>query len=231
MQYPASHKRQNHPPCASLPPKKQPPQLTPTVIACSNPMLPSYIEQQFRSRHGGKRAWLRHLSSLLALRSGRLDRFRRIDCDIVQRVVFVCKGNICRSAYAHARAVQIGLRSDSFGLQADASSADPDASLNATKRGLDLGVHRPKAPHHLVLSKTDLVAAMEPEQAWHLAARFTHPQITLLGLWADPQRPYIHDPYGHDDEYFQTCFSIIDTAVNRMADAFPQSSCSNTAPS
>jgi protein-tyrosine phosphatase len=42
-------------------------------------------------------------------------------------------------------------------------------------------------------------------------------QISLLGLWCDPPRPHIEDPYGLSEEYFSTCFGFIDEALNRIA--------------
>lgn len=150
----------------------------------------------------------------MAFYSGQLSRFTDIDFHTVQRVVFVCKGNICRSAYAHARAHQSGLQTDSFGLEAGAQHADPAAIRNATMRQIDLRAHTPKAPHQLRLTETDLLAAMEPQQCLQLEKQYLNAQITLLGLWASPRRPYIHDPYGHGSRYFQACFSTIDSAVD-----------------
>ncbi|WP_303905783.1 arsenate reductase/protein-tyrosine-phosphatase family protein [Thiohalomonas denitrificans] len=146
-----------------------------------------------------------------------MSHFTQVDFHTVRRVVFVCKGNICRSAYAHARARQLGLYTDSFGLEADALHADADAIQNATARQLDLSAHTPKAPHQLRLTETDLLAAMEPQQCLQLEKQYPNAQITLLGLWASPRRPYIHDPYGHGSRYFQACFSTIDSAVDCIA--------------
>ena len=38
----------------------------------------------------------------------------------------------------------------------------------------------------------------------------------LLGIWSRPSRPYIHDPYGLSDRYFQQCFSVIDANIAEL---------------
>lgn len=175
------------------------------------------IEIDWRNRYGGKRAWLRHSAWRAAYGARLLDRFRYVRWDRVTRLVFVCKGNVCRSAYAHHRALQMGVPADSFGLDVgNASAADPRAIINAQTRGVELRQHAPKPIGRHEFRPGDLLSAMEPGQAIFLAKRFTHLQITLTGIWASETRPYLHDPFGHGDLYFQTCFSLIDSAVDRF---------------
>ena len=40
--------------------------------------------------------------------------------------------------------------------------------------------------------------------------------MTLLGLWCGEPRPHIEDPYGLGDDYFDTCFALIDAATARL---------------
>jgi hypothetical protein len=42
-------------------------------------------------------------------------------------------------------------------------------------------------------------------------------QCTLLGLWAKPVMPYIHDPYGKSMAYFDNCFNLIGASVEAIA--------------
>ncbi len=39
------------------------------------------------------------------------------------------------------------------------------------------------------------------------------PSVALLGLWSTPAYPYIHDPFGLDEQYFEACFDRIDSAI------------------
>jgi hypothetical protein len=58
---------------------------------------------------------------------------------------------------------------------------------------------------------------MEPWQAKQLQQELCGDiQITLLGLWHSRPRPHIEDPYGLGEDYFETCFDIIDDAIQQV---------------
>jgi hypothetical protein len=61
---------------------------------------------------------------------------------------------------------------------------------------------------------------MEPAQLPALAKLGA--QATLLGLWATPPRPHLEDPYGLCAAYFDTCFEVIDSAVERIVRIAPR---------
>ncbi|GAC1602063.1 MAG: hypothetical protein NVS4B10_14150 [Myxococcales bacterium] len=175
----------------------------------------NWIEERFGRKQGLARLALSHLQDCL----GGYQRFRAIEWSRVQRFVFVCQGNICRSPYAEARGAAAGMRCASFGLDAPAGDrANPAASKAARARGLDLGTHRSKPAGALSLEPGDLLIAMEPEQAERLRplARKSGAQVTLLGLWCRPRRPHLQDPFGLSDAYFATCCSHIDRAVANL---------------
>jgi protein-tyrosine phosphatase len=148
----------------------------------------------------------------------------QIDLRRVSRLVFVCKGNICRSAYAHAIATQRGIAAASYGIDTRTGLlADDVARRIAAGRGISLEEHRTSRWSDADVTRGDLVLGME---AWH-AARIsdevlsTGAQIGLLGLWATPMRRTISDPYGLADEKFQACFDVIDIAVDHLARRMP----------
>jgi protein-tyrosine phosphatase len=172
-----------------------------------------------RRRYGGKRAFIRHLRWVALLKLGRLRRYTVVDWSQVERVVFVCKGNICRSPYAHAKASTIGIASASCGLHAKPGvPADPKAVLIAAKRKISLTDHRAMYFRDFSANCGDLIICMEPSQAAAVEAALMNrdAQVTLLGLWAHPCRPYLHDPYGLDDSYWESCFSIVDSAIEHI---------------
>ena len=73
---------------------------------------------------------------------GKYGQFARIKWGQVKRLVFVCKGNICRSAYGEAGG-EAGVPAVSCGLQANSGSpADPIALVVSSQRALDLSLHR-----------------------------------------------------------------------------------------
>ena len=181
-------------------------------------MLPHIAEKFFHDRYGGKRAWIAHLRWKAAWRLGRLDRFRHFCHHRIERIVFICAGNICRSAYAHAKAVDLGISSESCGINVgSAYRADPFATIEAARRSIDLSEHSPKSVFSVEFRDSDLVAAMEPQQAEWLLSRFPTLRVTLLGAWSRSPRPYLQDPYGRSAAYFQVCFRTIDEALEQLS--------------
>jgi len=169
--------------------------------------------------YGGKRALISHLRSLTILKFGGLWRYQRINWSRVRRLVFICKGNICRSPYARARVAAAGFPSASCGLSAGHGlPANPKAVLIAAERNISLVDHRTTAFSTFIPNCGDLVVCMEPWQAAAVESALAgqNIQVTLLGLWARPRRPILHDPYGLGDGYWRTCLSIIDDAVDRI---------------
>lgn len=172
-------------------------------------------------RYGGKRAWLRLIGERAALAAGRYAGLDAIDWSGVARLVFVCSGNICRSPYGEAKARSLGVPAASFGLSADARSAvDPRAKDVAARRGVDLSSHQVRSVAEIHLSPTDLLLLFDPRHAAVLQSQLPaalRAPVRPLGLWSSPACPYIHDPFGLDERYFDACYARIDTAVARLA--------------
>jgi len=175
----------------------------------------SWIEDHY----GGRRQLLRHWAALYHIRTGGWWAERAISWKDVSRLVFICAGNICRSPYGEARARQLGLSATSGGLTAvEGAPANSSALRNARPRGIDLVAHRSRPFVDLPLMRGDLLAIFEPAHLTAVASRAqaVGAQVTLLGLWAVPHRPYVADPYGKNDRYFQKCFALIDSALDRV---------------
>lgn len=183
---------------------------------------------EINEKYGGKRAWLhtyayRLMNGLWLLPSGpEKSRFPEF-----KRLVFVCQGNICRSPYGEARARQLGISSASFGLGADnGKEANPSAARIAIQRGLSLHDHRATHLSKFSFEAGDLLLAFEPRQLAELASSEVLPEYVatdLLGRWCSPTFPYLHDPYGLNDTYFNTCFDRIDQALTHLAPLVPSS--------
>jgi len=155
------------------------------------------ITNYFAENFGGKRATLRHLRNLAAYVAGRFSRHERLDATRIERLVFVCKGNICRSAYAHAVASARGLRAASFGLDTPGDEpADPVAARNALARGVSLATHRTSSSRSFALEPTDLLVVMEPEQAQELElleGRHQQPVNFMGHYFAAPRHIRCHE--------------------------------------
>ena len=141
--------------------------------------------------------------------------------------MFVCKGNICRSPYAAARARAVSLPSISYGLDVQREApANTQARTEALKHGVDLSSHRSRAFERGQGSRGDLLISMERSHLIQLATQHEDEplQVTLLGLWAEPPRPHIQDPFGQSPEYFNRCFNIIDAGVAALAELWQRES-------
>jgi protein-tyrosine phosphatase len=169
---------------------------------------------------GGKRAFLRYVGFRAEAAFGGYRDLRRPDFSHVRRLVFVCKGNICRSPFAEYAARAAGFSAVSAGLAADVGMpADPAAVRAAARSGIDLRPHRSRPFHSVELGVGDLVLAFEPQQAVllrQLLAGQGPAQLALIGLFGSPPCPYLHDPHGLSDEYFERCFGRIDDALKGL---------------
>lgn len=178
--------------------------------------------QFIEHRYGGRREMLRHLQAICAAAVGRYAGLRSIDWARVERLIFVCKGNICRSPYAAHLACSLGANAISCGIEATGGHpAYPAALRNAEPRGIDLAMHVSRPISQIEFGTRDLLLMFEPG---HVDTLLQSPlsgsgaQFTLLGLWSRPCRPLIADPYGRSDAYFQNCFARIESSVQAVMD-------------
>lgn len=180
--------------------------------------------------YGGKQGLFSHVRAQTLYALGAYRNLCDIDWPFVRRLIFVCKGNICRSPYASAKARSLGVPAVSFGLEAaEGAPADPTALRNALLRGVDLGPHRSARMESSHVGNCDLVVVFEPWQLAEVRRRTRgRAAVSLLGVWTRPIRPHIQDPYGRSDRYFQQCFSLIDAnvaeLVGRMAKGYASES-------
>ena len=191
----------------------------PSARECDLIMI-AFIKRHLRVEdHGGAKGWLEHLQARTADALGLYRDQQRIDWPHIQRLVFVCKGNICRSPYGEARARSLGWRTLSMGLDARSGSvADPDAVAAAARRSIDLQPHRSLRFDPAHLAEGDLLLGFE---AWHVAGirkQVSGPSVAvaLVGLWSTPRRPHITDPHGRSARYFDLCFDNIDTSLQAL---------------
>ncbi|MEM8800428.1 MAG: phosphotyrosine protein phosphatase [Pseudomonadota bacterium] len=192
--------------------------MTPQTIADPAPAIPG-IRGAIADRFGSERGLVRLALATAEQRVGLLKETRDINWARVERLVYVCQGNICRSAYAHVLSANEGVPVASFGLATSADRpADTLAIERAHARGVSLDDHRATRVEDFAFQTGDLLIAMEPRQIRKLRAREdTAPQMrTLLGLYCKPRFAHLHDPYEQSPRYFDNCFSRIDRAVARI---------------
>ena len=184
------------------------------------------------ARFGTYRGAIRLALSYLQVGSGQAWVKPPVAAD-VRRLVFVCHGNICRSAFADVVARQAGLSVASFGLSTSADKpAHPPAVAAAARLGHDMTAHRTTRVEDYVPLPGDLLLAMEVRHLQKMAhnARIADVPRSLLGLWTSPKMPHLHDPYELDPAYMDTCLRRIKAAVPALVSAFPGARLSSSPP-
>jgi protein-tyrosine phosphatase len=178
---------------------------------------PSPIER-VNGRYGTWRGWVRMVLSAADWRFGRLNRWARPELGKARRLVFVCLGNINRSAFACAVAQRAGEPCISIGLSTTTGApATPQAIAQACAQGFDLSVHEATNFVDYAYAEGDLLLVMEVRHAFRLVELgIPSRSIALLGAWATPRRIHLHDPHTLSAEYFATCFRLIESAVTRL---------------
>ncbi len=189
-------------------------------MAMTSPRPAHWIDARFGTARGLVRLTLAYGEAALGLAS-----IRAPDAAEVRRLVFVCHGNICRSAFADAAAAEAGLATASFGLSAaHGTSAHPPVVALAGEMGIDLNRHRATAREAYQPQPGDLLLAMETRQLRRIAAdaRLAHLPRTLLGLYTRPVTPHLHDPYRLSDPYTRLCLRRIASAIPVLSSRFPK---------
>lgn len=180
------------------------------------------VINRVRNRFGSLRGLVAHSDALVGLATGRFRRLAALDFQRVDRVVFVCTGNICRSALAEACGNRHGLHCISAGINTRGNDpADSRICAVAQTYGLDMTAHRTRRLTDLGSSESDLFVGMEPSHIRQLLSWNCAGQLTLLGLWHSPIRPYLHDPYVASDHYVDFCVNYICDAVTQIAKRVP----------
>lgn len=146
-------------------------------------------------------------------------------------ILFICKGNICRSPYAGRYLRKIagdrnlhGICSRSAGLEVREPLPSPDLAVQVAKTmGIDLLDHRSMPVTEDMVEESDMIFVMEHRQAVFLRRTFpTHvTKIYLLSLFdSDPSQAGDHasrynipDPYGLSEKEFLECFRKIERSI------------------
>jgi len=154
----------------------------------------------------------------------------------IERLLFVCTGNICRSPMAEGlmieRLSQEGrqyLSVSSAGIFANTGNPpEPFAVQVAREAGVDISGHRARVVNNESLSWADIVLVMESAQREFVSMVFPtqSAKVTLLGDFNRSRGGggEIEDPYGSSIEVYRTCFGEIEEVIDGLIQFF--ASCS-----
>jgi len=167
---------------------------------------------------------LRHLPDQLLHRLRRRALRRRLAVRApIDRFLFVCHGNICRSPYAAAVANRLLSERGTSRIHADSAGffgpdrPSPDTAVEvARERGLDLGAHRSKLVTPELVRTARLIIVMDPSQRATLIGRYGRADDIVVMGDLDPEpcsRRAIRDPVEQPREVFAASYSRIERCV------------------
>lgn len=152
-----------------------------------------------------------------------------------QTLLFVCKGNICRSPFAERLTARLTresgapVRCVSAGFEASLDGRSPDAAQTAARAfGVTLDDHRAQPLTATLMAEADLVIVNEQAHVERLARQYPRQagKVFLLPLAAPDaargagyRRFNIADPYGHPEPVFAECYTYIDQALRGLLGA------------
>ncbi|PRX28205.1 protein tyrosine phosphatase [Paraburkholderia sp. BL18I3N2] len=134
---------------------------------------------------------------------------------MVQSVLVVCIGNICRSPMAVGllRTRLRHVRVESAGLGAlIGHPADAIARELMRERDILIDDHRARPLSALLCAQSDVIFVMDAKQKQSVVDRYptTRGKVFRLGEFIDQD---IFDPYGGERSDFQACLTLIDRAI------------------
>lgn len=144
----------------------------------------------------------------------------------VRHIVFVCKGNICRSAFAEyylrAQISKRTIKIESCGLDVDQGTASPaEAVMVGREFGVALDTHQAKGLKACSMQTADLIVPMEYIQYKRLLSMYPERKgrIRLLSEfspWPKKILCNIDDPFELGEGEFRRCFNAMQLALDKL---------------
>ncbi len=145
----------------------------------------------------------------------------REQAGLIQKIMVICIGNICRSPMAAAELreglhqIDAQVEVASAGLRVvDGQQADPLAVKLMAERGLDIGTHRAAAFLPRDGLKSDLILVMSAEMRHFLEESWPllNGRVYRLGHWGKFD---VDDPHRRGERAFRMALKSIDAGVAR----------------
>jgi protein arginine phosphatase len=144
---------------------------------------------------------------------------------MIQHVLFVCTGNICRSPLAASLLVRAlkdrGLEVDvtSAGTGAwDGAPASEGAYLVGLERGLDLSGHRARLLTRELVDEADLILTMARHHRARVDELGGEGKVFVLGEYAGKGGDEVSDPFGGDLAVYRDTAQELEALAEAVAD-------------
>jgi protein-tyrosine phosphatase len=147
-----------------------------------------------------------------------------VDNKVINKILFVCIGNICRSPMAEGMFQQTmpGKAVFSAGLCAmEGDSADSFALQLMREIGVDISAHRAKNLAGWMVSEADLIVTMDLDQKRYIEHRYAAAAGKVVRL-GEAGRFDIPDPYQQGPVVFRHAYNLIAEGVDSLVERIAQ---------
>jgi protein-tyrosine phosphatase len=159
---------------------------------------------------------------------------QRASLNRLKVIHFVCKGNICRSAFSEYYATNLfktkGISIDviSSGLSADQAEKSPEEAIIAAKIfDVDLSEHKPKVISKEIIDRSSIIIGMHYQNVKDFNYRYPKDKEKIFLLkhltWPKYLLLNINDPFGLPIDEYIKCFSDIKKCIDMLADKIESS--------
>jgi len=138
---------------------------------------------------------------------------------MIEQILIVCAGNICRSPMAEGllKKTLPNIQVSSAGLSALVGhGADPIAIKIMADAGIDISAHRAHILTAAIAREADIILVMDELQKQQISIQYPFVRGKLFKL-AEFRAQDIPDPYGQKPEIFQEVFILIQESVNEWS--------------
>lgn len=144
---------------------------------------------------------------------------------MIQHVLFVCTGNICRSPLAESlleralkdRGLEVEVTSAGTGAW-DGAPASEGAYLVGLERGLDLSGHRARLLTRELVDEADLILTMARHHRARVDELGGEGKVFVLGEYAGKGDDEVSDPFGGDLTVYRDTAQELEALAEAVAD-------------
>lgn len=135
---------------------------------------------------------------------------------MIQHILVLCIGNICRSPMAQGLLQQAlpGKQVSSAGIGAKIGHpADPFAQQLMQEQGINIAAHRAQNISARLVNEAQLILVMDQEQKQHVERSYVAAKGKVF-LLCDASKTDIPDPYQKNIDSFRKAYALIAEGVN-----------------